>query len=98
MVIIPIVPIEQMKFNKMEPTDIQGTNIPFANVLKDAMQGYEEVKAVTSEDAYRLVLGDVDDITQMQTNSLKLNAMVETTVQLTTRMVNAYKEILQMQV
>lgn len=101
MVIVPIAPMERMDFAKIEQISgagAQGTAIPFANILKDVMHSYEGVQAAATQDSYNLAMGDVNDIAQMQTNSLKLNAVVETTVQLTTRTVNAYKEIMQMQV
>lgn len=101
MIIVPIAPMERMQFAQPEQISAagaQGTTIPFANVLKDAMSNLNEVQATATEDSFRLAVGDVNDIAQMQTNSMKLNAVMETTVQLTTRTVNAYKEIMQMQV
>ena len=45
-----------------------------------------------------LVNGDADDLAQIQINSMKTSTLLQTTVQLTSRMVNTYKEIMQMQV
>lgn len=72
--------------------------LPFAGVLKDAVQNLEEAKAASSADSYQLSLGNIDDLSQMMINSQKQAIALETTVQLTTRVVNAYKEIMQMQV
>lgn len=74
------------------------SSVPFASVLQDALAGYEQAKAVSDADSASLVSGDVDDLARVQINSMKTSSMLNTTVQLTTRMVNAYKDIMQMQI
>lgn len=98
MVFIPITPMDPIKQAVKPEETRRQTEIPFENVLKDAVSTLQQTKATAESDAYRLALGDVDDLAQVQINMLKAESMVQTTVQLTTRMVNAYKEIMQMQV
>lgn len=74
------------------------SSLPFSDVLKSAISGYEQAKVVSEADAEALAIGDVDNLAQVQINSMKTDSMLQTTVQLTTRMVNAYKEIMQMQI
>ncbi|MCQ5130673.1 flagellar hook-basal body complex protein FliE [Butyricicoccus faecihominis] len=98
MVFIPITPMDPIKTAAKPETVRQQTQIPFENVLEDAVTALQQAQATAEGDAYRLAIGDVDDLAQVQVNMLKAESMVQTTVQLTTRIVNAYKEIMQMQV
>lgn len=70
----------------------------FSSVLQQALDTVEDTKQNADKDSMQLALGNVSDLAQLQINSLKATAMVQTTTQLTTRVVNAYKEIMQMQI
>lgn len=101
MFITPIRPIQGIgTLEEMNNSSAGGANtsVPFANVLQSAMDGYAQAKEATDSDAAALAIGDVDNLAQVQINSMKAESMLQTTVQLTTRMVNAYKEIMQMQI
>lgn len=103
MFITPIQPIKGIgsleELNKAAEGQGGGlSSLPFADVLQNAISGYGEAKAQGEADSAALVLGDVNDLAQVQINSMKAESMLQTTVQLTTRMVNAYKEIMQMQI
>lgn len=73
-------------------------DVPFANMLSDAIAETNKLAEITEIDNQNLMLGNVDNLAQVQINSMKYESMVQTTVQLTTRVVNAYKEIMQMQI
>lgn len=98
----PIQPIEKMDFSKavaplastMSPTGPS----TFGDLLKQTMSDYAKLEQVTAQDSRALALGTADNLTQIQINSMKAEAALQTTVQLTTRTVNAYKEIMQMQI
>ena len=62
------------------------------------MKDLETLQAQSAEDSRKLALGEIDNIAQVQINALKTSTMLQTTVQLTSRAVGAYKEIMQMQV
>lgn len=99
MVFIPITPMEPMKFTpSAQDRPASHATVPFQNVLSEAIGSMEQAQRVADGDGYRLALGEVDDLAQVQINAMKAESMVQTTVQLTTRIVNAYKEIMQMQV
>lgn len=102
MFIVPISPLPSVgsieQLNKVQPEQSGGSGVPFANILSDAMDSMRETEAQSREDAYNLAMGQMDDLHTMQINSAKAAAAMEFTVELTTRAVNAYNEILRMQV
>ena len=98
----PIEPIAPMSFDKAAPVSTikssDSSAIPFADVLKEAVGNYISVQETVTQEGQALSLGDVDNLAQIQIDSMKASAALSTTVQLTLRVVNAYKEIMQMQV
>ena len=97
-----ISPIAPMTFDKASPvSSVDGSDtsaIPFADVLKEAVSNYASISEVTAAEGEALALGDVDNLAQLQIDSMKAQAALSTTVQLTSRAVSAYKEIMQMQI
>ena len=75
-----------------------GTSVPFADVLKDAVQNLEEARKLSEQDSYDLVTGSVSDLHNVMIHSAMEATALETTVQLTSRAVSAYREIMQMQI
>ena len=67
-------------------------------MLSDAIKDYETSQKTADDDTNELALGNSDNLAQIQIDSLKSQTALQTTVQLTSRMVTAYKEIMQMQV
>lgn len=98
MFIKPIQPIESLDFSQDLQQIQSSDDSTFKNVLSQAVNELEENQAIVKENDYSLALGDVDNLAQLQIDSLKTQTLLQTTVQLTTRAVNAYKEIMQMQV
>ncbi len=99
--ITPIQPMERMTFSPTEQQETApqgGVTVPFASVLGEAIAGVEQTQSASEALTEALVLGDLDNIAQLQIDSQKAEVMLQTAVQLTTRAVNAYKEIMQMQV
>ncbi len=96
----PIQPIKPMVFSdeKIENSGKTESAVPFANMLRDAINEYETLSEATEQDANALAMGEADNLAQIQINSMKAQAALQTTVQLTSRAVNAYKEIMQIQV
>ena len=76
----------------------QNANVPFADILQDSIRNLQETQAVSQKDAYDLAMGRSDDLHTIAIHSAQATAALEMTVQVATRAVNAYKEILQMQV
>jgi len=99
-----IVPLEPMKrfepFESIRPPQPETTVRPntFQNVLYDAIAAIEQSQAVSRIDAYNLAFGNVDDLSPIMINTLKAESMLQTTVQVTSRVIAAYKEIMGLQV
>lgn len=96
--ITPIEPMERMSFENAGAAVDQSQGKQFSSILQQAVQELEQAQSNSNADTMMLVNGEVDDIAQVQINSMKTSTLLQTTVQLTSRMVNTYKEIMQMQV
>lgn len=96
--ITPIEPMERMSFENAGAAVDQSQGEQFSSILQQAVQELEQAQSNSNADTMMLVNGEVDDIAQVQINSMKTSTLLQTTVQLTSRMVNTYKEIMQMQV
>ena len=92
MFIVPITPMEKMDFSKVEnvKTAAEATEGGFASLLDNAIDEFKKADALS--------IGNADDLAQIQINMLKAETMLQTTVQITSRAVNAYKEIMSIQV
>ena len=99
MFIVPIQAMQAMTFSESGTTLAGETKkSAFHNVLNDAINTINETQARSRRDAYHLAMGDVDNIAELMINTLKAETMVQTTVQITSRVISAYKEILNIQV
>ena len=96
----PIQPIQLMDFSKGSENNTKEVNSSgsFQNFLENAIEEVNQTTQAASDDGYSLAIGDTDDLAQLQINGLKATAMIQTAVQITSRAVNAYKEIMQMQI
>ena len=99
MFIVPIEFIKPMEFTTGEkPARKPDNDAGFKNVLNNAIAALEETQRNSRNDAYQLALGNVDDLAEVMINTLKAESMIQTTVQITSRVINAYKEIMNIQI
>jgi|BioPla2DNA2_1021312.scaffolds.fasta_scaffold02754_15 flagellar hook-basal body complex protein FliE len=70
----------------------------FADTLKSAIMGVKELEMKSQQDSYDLAMGKTDDIEGIMIQSAKTTTAIEITTQIVTRVVNTYKEIMQMQI
>ncbi len=100
MFIVPITPMEKMDFSSAEKVvnNAETTGSGFSNLLDNAINEFKNADKLSDIDNTQLSLGNADDLAQIQINTLKAETMLQTTVQITSRVVNAYKEIMQIQV
>ncbi len=70
----------------------------FASIMQEAIDTLAQTQAQAQVDAYNLAMGDVGSLHNLMINSTLEATAVETAVQLTSRAVSAYKEIMQMQI
>lgn len=98
----PLQSLEPLKFvGSAEETQASGSvlsGLPFSGYLRDAVANLQETERVSKQDAYNLAMGTTDDLSGIMINSAKYATALEYTVQLSSRVVSAYKEIMQMQV
>lgn len=69
----------------------------FIDVFKDAFKTAEETQKVSEEDSIKVMLGEIDDPSEIAINSQKAALALQTFVSLKNAAVDAYKEIMQMQ-
>jgi len=70
----------------------------FASIMREAIDTLRQTQEAAAADSYDLAMGDVASLHTMMINSAMEATAVETAVQLTSRAVSAYKEIMQMQI
>jgi flagellar hook-basal body complex protein FliE len=101
MFIVPIEPMKPMEFTEtgtiFAPPAVKRSSA-FQSIFDSALAALNATQTASRNDAYRLAFGDVDDIGQVMINTLKAESMIQTTVQITSRVINAYKEIMNIQV
>lgn len=99
MFIVPIEPMRPMTFSESGTSLLDAPKLKsFHNVLDNAIVALNETQNASRDDAYRLALGDVNNIGEIMINTLKAESMIQTTVQITSRVISAYKEIMNIQV
>jgi len=99
MFIIPIQPMKQMVFTQGAlSAETKRENTSFQSALDTAINALSETQSRARQDAYLLASGNVDNIAEIMINTLKAETMVQTATQITTRVINAYKEIINIQI
>lgn len=94
--ISPLKPIESELAAEIKQPQTEKSG--FFNIMQEAMETLRKSQEETAQDAYDLALGNVSDLHSVMINSAVEATAVETVVQLTSRAVSAYKEIMQMQI
>ncbi|MEM1485251.1 flagellar hook-basal body complex protein FliE [Oscillospiraceae bacterium PP1C4] len=100
MVIVPISSMNPMTSITQSGLDVSKSSggVPFSDILENALKDVRETQEVAKQDSYELAMGTSDNLAGVMINSAKAATAIEMAVQLTTRAVSAYKEIMQMQV
>jgi len=74
------------------------TQHTFADTLRQKIQEVKNIEQASLDSAYAVATGQSEDIEGAMIDATRASVAIETTVQITTRAVNAYKEIMQMQI
>lgn len=98
-----IIPISSMAMLQDSPlvtksAGTTGEGIPFQNMFAKALQNVEETQAQKDADSVALALGEVDDLAAVQINSQKATLAVQMVVELRNRVLEAYNEIMRVNV
>lgn len=81
-----------------EQDPASGGGRSFASLMQEAIDTLAQTQEAAQADAYNLATGDIGSLHSLMINSALEATAVETAVQLTSRAVSAYKEIMQMQI
>lgn len=101
MFIVPLTSMPSFEEIKGIDTSVSSENEEtgsFGDILKQKIQNVKDLEMQSLQSAYDLSTGTSNDIESAMIDSAKASTAIEMTVQLTTRAVNAYKEIMSMQV
>ncbi len=96
-----IIPISGMAMLSNSPIAAKQTvpaQIPFKDMLNQALRNIEETDAVKSADSYNLALGEIDNIGEVMINSQKADVALQMAVQLRNKILDAYSEVMRMNV
>lgn len=92
-------PIERLEsITETNKTDGLTATSDFEQTLKDKIQEVRDLEAASNQASYDLAMGKTDDLTSVMIQTTKAQTAIELTTQVTTRVVNAYKEIMQMNI
>ena len=101
MFIVPIgqiSPLSELQNGSSAAQQAANSKISFSDVLQDAVKTMQETQEVSKQDAYDLAMGRSDDLHSVMIHTTQASTALKMTVELTSRVVNAYKEIMQTQI
>ncbi len=88
-------PIDSLNRNN----DLDKTNgLGFKEMLQDVIQNVKETEAATKIDAYNLSIGNMDDLHNMMINAAKAEIALQTMVQIRNKILDAYSEIMRINI
>lgn len=70
----------------------------FTKIFEDAYQNARDMQAISNQDAIDLALGKVDNLSEVMINASKSSTATQLAVDLTSRAVSVYKEVMSMSV
>ncbi|MGI6751288.1 MAG: flagellar hook-basal body complex protein FliE [Anaerovoracaceae bacterium] len=74
------------------------TSSGFKEIFENMVNNVEETEAATKMDAYKLSIGEMDDMHTMMINAFKADAALQTMVQLRNKFLEAYSEIMRINI
>lgn len=101
-VIMFIVPISELQpiiptAESNKPSGQIGSGANFERVLKNAIQNLDDLQGIADKDAIDLALGHTDDLHNVQINTMKATTAIELTAGITSKVLSAYQQIINMQ-
>ncbi len=94
-----IVPISPMRLESQIQTTQNQANVTngFSNVLNQAIENVKESQQAADQSAQSLLMGQSDDLHNVMIQAEQAALALELTVQVTSKAINAYNEIMRMQ-
>jgi len=77
------------------PEETQGD---FANALKEAIANVNEAQLISDQKTTKLAHGEINDLHDVMISAQKASITLETTVQVQKKVIDAYNEIMRMQI
>ncbi|MGI6711717.1 MAG: flagellar hook-basal body complex protein FliE [Bacillota bacterium] len=90
-------PVENLIFPKTSKTETASTE-SFSEKLSNLLQNVEEAQESADELTAKLITGDVENVHQVMAAAEQAKLMLQLTVQVRNKIVDAYQEIMRMQV
>lgn len=97
MFIVPITPISINTEIKPSINVNETENGGFQDIFKNMIDQTKEAQAIANQDSYELAMGNTDDMHTIMINAEKAAVALELTVQVTSKAISAYNEIMRMQ-
>lgn len=83
---------------KQNAQNVAGNNLPFANILSDAIQNLQGTSETSQTNMYSLAVGGSDDMHTGAIDAVKNGVAVSYASGLTSAAIRAYNELMRMQV
>lgn len=84
--------------NPMQKTTPSEAQANFGQALKDAVEGLNNIQQESDRKTEALANGEIDDLHDVMITAQKASITLETTVQMQRKAIDAYNEIMRMQV
>ncbi|HEX2985406.1 MAG TPA: flagellar hook-basal body complex protein FliE [Caproiciproducens sp.] len=98
----PITPIQSIQsvadLSKTSQTSDSGSGIPFQDLFLDAVQNVKSTDSNLNQELYKLATGQSDDLHNLTIASQKATLSVQLLVQLRNKALDAYNEIMRINV
>ncbi len=88
-----ISPLKGRITETIAPPD-SGSKQDFKDAFLSLIENTENTEAITREDAYKLSIGEADDLHTMMINSAKADIALQTMVQIRNKLLEAYSEVM----
>lgn len=95
--IVPITPLNLTTEIKPNLNVNETQNSGFQDIFKDMINETQAAQEVAKQDSYDLAMGKTDDLHNVIINAEKAAIALELTVQVTSKAISAYNEIMRMQ-
>lgn len=76
----------------------KSTNTGFSKIFAEAYENAQVATAISNQDGVDLALGKVDNLSEVMINASKASTATQLAVDLTSRAVSVYKEVMQMSI
>ena len=82
------------KLDSASSNDVANSGLNFQDAMLNVVQNVEDTEAATKLDAYNLSIGNMDDTHTMLINAAKADVAVQTMIQLRSKALDAYTEVM----